>query len=65
MGDDRECEAIVWNVKNEKKAKLRFWTQISIPPLQVRGALSGGWIAALLKLLENSDNYETKNKQWK
>ena len=23
------------------------WTQISIPPLQVRGALSGGWVGCL------------------
>ena len=32
---------------DERCYTAAVWTQISIPPLQVRGALSGGWVGCL------------------
>ena len=37
---------------------LRFWTQISIPPLQVRGALSGGWGGMLMSVGVESSHWQ-------
>ena len=38
----------MWDMEHQKvNIEIRSWTQISIPPLQVRGALSGGWVGCL------------------
>ena len=37
---------------------LTTWTQISIPPLQVRGALSGGWGGMLMSVGVESSHWQ-------